>query len=120
MTISSIRRSPSFSGPIPSYLSLSSVSSNAYTLILSDASKLIQMTSASANVITVPTDSSVPFPIGTNIDIVQIGTGQTSVAGASGVTVNARNGLKINGQFSGASLVKRAANTWLLIGATTA
>jgi hypothetical protein len=93
---------------------------SSYTLVLADASKIIEMSNSSANTVTVPTDSDVAFPVGTTIDIVQMGTGQTSVAGASGVTVNARNGLKINGQYSGASLVKRATDTWLLIGATIA
>jgi len=92
----------------------------SYTLVLSDASKIIEMSNSSPTTITVPTDSNVAFLVGTTIDIIQMGTGQTSIAGASGVTVDARNGLKINGQYSGASLLKRATNTWLLIGATIA
>ena len=98
------------------------VSTNAqtgitYDLVLSDAGKLIEMNNGSANTINVPTNSSQPFPIGTKIDIVQTGTGQTSIAAAGGVTLNSSNGsLSLSGQWSAATLVKRATDTWILIG----
>jgi hypothetical protein len=103
-----------------------SISTNAqtgtsYTLVLSDASKLIEMNNASANTLTIPTDSSVAFPVGTKIDIVQTGAGETSIAPESGVTLNSDgNKRKINVQWAGVSLIKRATDTWVLIGALKA
>ena len=49
--------------------------------------------------------------------IVQVGLGQASVAPAAGVTLNSeQNRRKLSQQWSGVSLIKRAANTWVLFG----
>lgn len=88
----------------------------AYTLVLSDAYKLVTMSVGSAHDLTVPPNSSVAFPVGTRIDVAQIGAGQTTVAQGSGVTVNATPGRKLRAQYSGASLVKIDTDTWLLFG----
>jgi hypothetical protein len=75
------------------------------------------MNVASANTLTVPTNASVPYVVGTTILILQIGSGQTTIAGDSGVTVNSANGsLKLAGQWSAATLVKRGTNLWVAIG----
>jgi hypothetical protein len=70
--------------------------------------------------LTIPTNSSVAYPVGTTIDIIQTGTGQVTIAGAGGVTVNATPGLKLRTQWSSATLLKRAENTWLVYGDLTA
>jgi hypothetical protein len=77
---------------------------------------LIEMASASAMTLTIPTDSTFNFPIGTSIDVLQTSTGQVTIAGAGGVTVNATPGLKLRTQWSSATLFKRAANTWVVFG----
>lgn len=92
----------------------------SYTLALSDKGKLVEMNIGSANTLTVPLNSSVAFPIGTQIDILQVGSGKTTVAGAAGVTVNATPGLAVRAQWGSATLIKRAENTWVLIGDLTA
>ncbi len=61
-------------------------------------------------------DSSVAFPVGSQINLLQTNTGQVTVAGAGGVTVNGTPGLKFRAQWSGASLIKRDTNTWVLVG----
>jgi hypothetical protein len=66
--------------------------------------------------VTVPLNSSVAFPIGTAIDILQTGTSQVTLAGESGVTINATPGLKLRTQWSSATLIKRDTNTWLAMG----
>jgi hypothetical protein len=81
---------------------------------------LIEMASSSAMTLTIPTDSTFNFPIGTSIDVLQTSTGQVTVAGAGGVTVNATPGLKLRTQWSSATLFKRAANTWVVYGDLTA
>lgn len=90
---------------------------NPYTIVLSDSDKLIEMNSSSANNLIVPPNSSVPFPIGTKIDILQTGAGQTTVVADSGVTINSKDGdLKLSGQWSAATLIKRGTDSWALIG----
>lgn len=89
----------------------------SYTLILSDANKLIQLNVATANTITVPLNSSVAYPIGTQIIISQNGIGQTSFVATGGVTINSADGaLKLRVQYSTATLIKVDTDTWLLKG----
>jgi hypothetical protein len=88
----------------------------SYTLVLSDKAKMVEMGVGSANTLTVPTNSSVAFPIGTTILVTQTGAGQTTIAGASGVTVNGTPGLKLRTQWSSATLIKRGTDAWLVIG----
>jgi hypothetical protein len=90
-------------------------SGSGYTLVLTDQSKVIEMSNGSGNTLTIPTNSSVAFPIGTTITVLQVGSGQTTIAGA-GVTINGTPGLKLRAQWSSATLIKRATNTWVAIG----
>lgn len=88
-----------------------------YTLVLGDAGKMVTMTNASANTLTVPPNADVAFPTNTRIDVLQYGAGQTTIAAGSGVTIySSGSKLKLTGQYSGATLWKKATNTWVLIG----
>lgn len=86
----------------------------AYTLQNGDQGDLIQLNGTFT--VTVPADTTYDFPVGTIINILNIGSGTITTAGAGGVTLNGNPGLKLNGQWSGASFVKRAANTWVIVG----
>ena len=88
----------------------------SYTLVLTDKDKLVEISNASANNLTVPLNSSVAYPIGSQINILQTGVGQTTIVATGGVTINATPGLKLRAQWSSATLIKRAENTWVLIG----
>jgi hypothetical protein len=88
----------------------------SYTLVLADQNKLVEMGVGSGNTLTIPLNSSVEFPVGTQINVLQTGAGQTSIAGTGGVTVNSTPGLKLRAQWSSATLIKRATNTWVVIG----
>jgi hypothetical protein len=88
----------------------------SYTLVLADQNKLVEMNVASANNLTVPLNSSVAYPVGTQINILQTGAGQTTVVATGGVTINGTPGLKIRTQWSSATLIKRATDTWVLVG----
>ena len=89
----------------------------SYTLSdLAERDTLIEIASSSATTLTIPADSSVNYPVGTTLDILQTSTGQVTIAGAGGVTVNATPGLKLRTQWSSATLMKRAANTWVVYG----
>jgi len=92
-----------------------------YTLQLSDNGKTIEMNSGSANNLIVPAYASVPFPIGTTINGIQLGVGQTTVSGSSGVFIRSAGGrTKTTLQYSGFTLVNRATNEWHLVGDLTA
>jgi hypothetical protein len=95
---------------------LNAQTGTAYTLVLADAGKLVTLSNASAITLTVPLSSSVAYAIGTSIDMVQIGAGQVTVAATVGVTVNSTPGLKFRAQYSAATLLKIAADTWVLVG----
>jgi len=91
---------------------------SSYTLSsLTERDDLIEMGSASALTLTIPTDATLNFPIGTSIDILQTGAGQVTIDPVSGtVTVNATPGLKLRTTWSSCTLLKRAANTWVVFG----
>lgn len=88
----------------------------SYTLILSDAGRTIQMNVASANNLTVPTNASVAFPIGTQIVVIQYGAGQTSFVAAGGVTIDKVSTLNLSSQFATAALLKIGTDEWVLAG----
>jgi hypothetical protein len=88
----------------------------SYTLVLADKDKMVEVNVGSANNLTIPPESSVDFPVGTQISILQTGTGQTTLVAGSGVTINATPGLKLRARWSSATLVKRASNTWVALG----
>lgn len=88
--------------------------SSSYTLTIADSFKMVEM--SAGGTLTIPLNSSVPFPIGTAIDILQTGTSQVTLAGASGVTLNYTPGFKLRAQWSSVTLIKRGTDTWLAIG----
>lgn len=91
----------------------------SYTLVLTDAGKLVEVNNASANNLTVPTNATVAFPLNTRIDLAQYGAGQTTIVAASGVTIRSNNGLKLTGQYAGGTLFKRGTDEWYLFGNTS-
>lgn len=97
-------------------LSYNAQSASAYTIALADRDKIVELNSASAITLTVPTNATAPFPIGSSVTLLQTGAGQVTVAGAGGVTVNATPGLKLRTQWSMATLIKRGTDTWVISG----
>jgi hypothetical protein len=89
----------------------------SYTLVLSDADKLVETNVATANNVTIPLNSSVAFGIGTQILLAQYGAGQTTIILTSGVTLRSNGAkVKLNAQYSGATLIKIDTNEWYLFG----
>ena len=93
-----------------------------YTFVLADGSAtdgnpLVSATNASAQTYTVPTNASVAFPVGTQIDVTQLGAGLVTFAAAGGVTLNSLSGgLSMLGQYSAATLIKTATDVWDVYG----
>jgi hypothetical protein len=101
-------------------LTLNAQTGTTYTLVLTDAHKLVTLSNASAISLTVPTNASVAFDIGDQVNLLQLGAGQVTVGGA-GVTLRSQGSkLKLNGQYSTATLVKIGTDEWVLLGNTAA
>jgi hypothetical protein len=99
-----------------SYSTVRTQSGTTYTLALTDAGDYIQTTSTTAVTITVPLQSSVTWAADTEIYFEQNNTGQITIAGASGVTVNSSETLKTAGRYSVIALKRVASDTWTLTG----
>jgi len=89
---------------------------DSYTLVLGDATKYVRMNKGTACNLTVPLNSSVAFPVGTQILIRQVGAGQVTVVATGGVTITTSQTLLLRAQHSSASLIKVATDTWELAG----
>jgi len=97
---------------------------NAYTLALTDAfSEQSASNGATPASITVPTNASVAFPVGTVITVTQTASGKISITAAGGVTIiSSVAGGFVSGttgcraQSSTIGLLKTATNTWVISG----
>jgi len=89
----------------------------SYTTVLTDDGKLITVSNASANTLTIPPNSSVAYGIGTQINIAQLGAGTVTITAGAGVTLNsAGTKLKTDAQYAVATCVKTDTNTWFVVG----
>ena len=106
-TVAEVRRVPVFAE-----------TGTALTLALTHAGGYIRQTNAAAIATTVPANSSVAFPIGTNIGLRQGGAGAIAVTAAGGVTINVPTGHTAVSRAQGSSLalIKVATDTWDLTG----
>jgi len=94
-----------------------------YTVVLTDnRNKLVTINVATANDFLIPINANVAFPIGSVINVIQIGAGQTTIkAVTSGTTTISSTGAtatapKLRAQFSAASCIKVATDTWYVVG----
>jgi len=89
----------------------------SYTAALSDSGKIVEILNSSPITFYVPTNSTA-FPVGSQITILQTGTGQITVTATTPgtTTINATPGSKLRTQWSSATLVKRATELWVLMG----
>jgi hypothetical protein len=102
---------------IQAYRPANAQTGTTYTLALADDGKLVTLNNGSAITLTVPTNTSVAFPVGAEVDLAQLGAGQVTVSAAGGVTLDSyQSKVAIAGQFAAATLKKLATNTWLLVG----
>lgn len=97
-------------------IAINAQTGTTYTAVLTDDGKLVTCDNGSAITFTIPTNASVAFGIGTQINIMQLGAGQVTIAGA-GVTFRSNGSkLKTNGQYAVATCCKIATDTWVVVG----
>ena len=103
--------------PIDSVINVRTAATANYTLAAGDLGDLLQVNASSGTVtVTVPPDSTYSFPTGAQINLLAIGTATTNITAGSAVTLNGTPGTKLRAQWSSATLIKRAADTWVVIG----
>ena len=113
--------SPTLNAPLIN-LSLNAQTGTTYTFVLADNGKLVTASNASAQTYSIPTNASVAYPIGTQINIIQIGAGQVTInAVTSGTTTVSSTGAtatapKLRAQFSSATCIKASTDLWYVVG----
>ena len=104
-------------GTTTTYLNVITDSGTTRTPGLTDASAYILCTHGSGMTVTLPQDSAVAFPVGTNIIFERNGAGTLTLAAGSGATVRSKGGtLTCADQYTTVAAVKQAANTWTIFG----
>jgi hypothetical protein len=85
----------------------------SYTITQADTGTVLLMNSSSANTVSLPSG----LPVGTQVTIIQIGTGQTTVTAIGGTTLRTTdNFTKLFKQWSVASAIYVSVNNWVLAG----
>jgi hypothetical protein len=105
--------------PRPGVVRIRTLTATSHTLETVDLGSILETTGSSAVTVTIPPEASVTFQIGTLINVTQVGAGTATVAAAPGVSLNGVTGgaVALDGQWSGAALVKRGADAWVIQGA---
>lgn len=101
-------------------LGINAQTNTTYTLALTDNGSLTTLSNASSITVTIPLNSSVNFPVGAQVNMAQLGAGQVTVQGASGVTVVSTGATasapKARAQYSTLTAVQTSTNNWLIMG----
>jgi hypothetical protein len=101
-------------------LGINAQTGTTYTTVLADNGKLVTLSNASAIAVTIPLNASVNYPVGAQINMVQLGAGQVTVAGASGVTVVSTGATastpQTRAQYSTLTAVQTSTDNWLVMG----
>lgn len=101
-------------------LTLNAQTGTTYTFVLTDNGKLVTASNASAQTYTIPPNASVAYATGAQINVIAIGAGQVSFAAGAGVTIASTGATstapKLRVQYSSATLIKVATDTWYVIG----
>lgn len=101
-------------------LGINAQTGTSYTTVLADNGKLVTLTNAAAIAVTIPPNSSVTYPVGAQINMAQLGAGQVTVSGGSGVTIVSTGATaaspKARAQYSTLTAVQTSTDNWLIMG----
>ena len=117
MSLEMINGTPALIGSV----AINAQTGTTYTFAASDAwNTMVTLSNASAIAVTIPTNATTAFPVGTVLNFAQTGAGQVTVSGASGVTLTSTGATaatpKTRAQYSAGSAIQTSANNWLVIG----
>jgi len=101
-----------------STLALNAQIGTTYTLALTDIGLFVTCSNGSDITVTIPVNSTIAFPIGSQVNIMQLGAGQVTLSPFSGTVLLRSAGakLKTTAQYSVATVLKIATNTWVCVG----
>jgi hypothetical protein len=92
-----------------------------YTPVLTDQYQvLVTRSNAGASTMTIPTNATTNFPVGTCITVLNKGAGAVTISGAVGVTVlsaGATAASPVLNQYKSCALIQTSANNWYVVGA---
>jgi hypothetical protein len=103
-------------------LTLNAQTGTTYTFVLADNGKLVTASNASAQTYSIPTNASVAFPVGTQINIVQLGAGQVTINAVTPATTTISSigatatAPRLRVQYSAATCIKTGTDTWVVVG----
>jgi len=110
---------PTLTSPLIN-LGITTDTSTGYTTVLSDNGKLITLSNASAITATIPPNASVAYPVGAQLNFVQLGAGQVTFTQGAGVTIVSTGATAsaptTRAQYSSATAIQTSANNWLVAG----
>jgi len=101
------------------YVGINAQTGTTYAPVLTDQGKLVTCTNAAAITVTLPSNATTAFPIGTQIDFAGMGAGKITFVAGSGATAVGTPSLVTRAQYSAVTAVKTATDAWLLIGDLT-
>ena len=104
-------------GAAGAILAINAQTGTTYTLVAGDLNDLVTLSNAGAITLTLPPSV---FSANDTINIAQIGAGQVTLAQGAGVTINSTGATatapKLRAQWSSASVICTASNTFLVVG----
>ena len=117
MSLEMINGTPALIGSV----AVNAQTGTTYTFAASDAwNTMVTLSNASSIAVTIPTNATTAFPVGTVLNFAQVGAGQATISGASGVTIVSVGATaatpKTRVQYSAGSAIQTSANNWLVIG----
>jgi hypothetical protein len=101
-------------------LGINAQTGTTYTFVLADDGKFLTASNASAITVTIPPISSVAYPVGAQLNIIQKGAGQVTFAQGAGVTIRSTGATatapKLRVQYSSATAVHEGSDIWYVVG----
>jgi len=103
---------------LPTRMGIIAAKTEAYEIASGDENNLIQLSGSNNYTVSIPTDTTFNFAVGTQITLLNTGTGVKRIAAVTPSTtiVNATPGLKLRTQWSSATLIKLSSNNWVVVG----
>lgn len=101
---------------VPSFTTFVEKTADYQLDTLDHKDNVVEMNMSTPGTFTVPLDATLAWPVGASMDIFATGTGEITIAGEAGVTLNATPGLILRAQWSSVTIMKRAANSWVVYG----
>ena len=98
------------------YVGVNAQTGTTYAPVLADQGKLVTCSNAGAITVTLPSNATQAFPVGTQVDFVVLGAGMVTFVAGSSATVNGTPSLVTRAQYSAVTAIKVSTNGWVVVG----